>query len=352
MKRKEQKRRLSLTLLFGFVIFCILLISILVAAVIVYVLARFGFSADAASFGVAEAVLFMAAVSLVVGLGVTLLFSKLPLAPLNRIVTQLNRLASGDFKARLRFRKPLDAQSTFAEVSESFNKLACELENTEMLRSDFIDHFSHEFKTPIVSIAGFARLLRQGELSEAQKQEYLEIIEQESLRLSSMATNVLALTKVENQTILSNVREFNLSEQLRTCVLLLERKWSGKELELQLEFDEHTICADEELLMEVWVNLLDNAVKFAPVGHTVRLAVAEKEDRIRVSVSNTGSEIPPEEQPRVWSKFYQGDASHATPGNGVGLAIVKRVVELHGGEVHLESENEVTTFLVELPKSQ
>lgn len=142
--------------------------------------------------------------------------------------------------------------------------MAEELENTQMLRSDFINNFSHEFKTPIVSIAGFAKLLRRGNLTDAQKEEYLAIIEEESLRLAAMATNVMNLTKVENQTILTDLTTFNLSEQIRACVLLLEEKWSRKELDLDLEFPEYTIRANEELLKQVWINLLDNAIKYSP----------------------------------------------------------------------------------------
>lgn len=131
-----------------------------------------------------------------------------------------------------------------------------------MLRSDFINNFSHEFKTPIVSIAGFAKLLRRGNLTDEQKEEYLEVIEEESLRLSAMANNVLNLTRVENQTILTEVTRFNLSEQIRGAVLLLAEKWTPKNLYMDMQFGEHMICANEELLKQVWINLLDNAIKF------------------------------------------------------------------------------------------
>lgn len=352
MKKETRKQRFSLALLFGTITFCILLVSLLVAAVIVFVLSGLGITADASGFDATQTVILMAAVSLVVGVGLTLLSVKVPLEPLNRVVTQLNRLASGDYKARLSFEKPLGAHPGFAQMSESFNKLACELENTELLRSDFINNFSHEFKTPIVSISGFAKLLRRGDLTEADRREYLQIIEQESMRLSALATNVLNLTKVENQAILTNVTAFNLSEQLRACVLLLENKWTEKQLELQLDFGEHTVCADEELLMEVWLNLLDNAVKFSPAGHTVQVCIREQGQRLQVDIRNTGSQIPPEKQERIWNKFYQGDESHAAQGNGVGLAIVRRVVQLHQGSVSVTSANEVTTFTVELPKTQ
>ena len=229
--------------------------------------------------------------------------------------------------------------------------MAQELESTEMLRSDFINNYSHEFKTPIVSIAGLAKVLKRGNLSREEQEQYLSAIEEESMRLSYMATNVLSLTKVENQTILSDVSEYNLSEQIRSCMLLLENKWSKRDIELQLDFGEHMICANEELLKQVWINLLDNAVKFTPDGHTIQVRISETDYRIAVDVINTGIEIPQESLPKIFNKFYQADESHATQGNGVGLAIVKRIAELHGGRVSVTSENEVTAFTVELPQN-
>ena len=233
---------------------------------------------------------------------------------------------------------------------DSFNTTAQELEGTEMLRSDFINNFSHEFKTPIVSIAGFAGLLKQGNLDEQEQKEYLNIIESESRRLAYMATNVLNLTKVENQTILTDVSVFNLSEQLRTCVLLLEAKWEQKNLEMNLELEEHTISGNQELLRQVWVNLLDNAIKFSPEGQSVEISAAEEESSVAVSITNTGSYIPQEQQSAIFRKFYQADHSHNTEGNGIGLAVVKRVVELHGGSIRVESNPSFTKFTVTLPK--
>ena len=235
------------------------------------------------------------------------------------------------------------------ELADSFNKMAEELENTEMLRSEFINNFSHEFKTPIVSIAGFAKLLKRGDLTEEQREEYLDIIEEESLRLSRMATNVLNLTRVENQAILTNVTEFNLSEQLRGCVLLLERKWEKKGLSFQLEFGEYMISANEELLREVWINLLDNAIKFSPDGAVIEVEIREYDGTIWVSVANMGSVIPEESIEKIFHKFYQVDESHSLEGSGVGLAIVKRVLTLYQGSISVRSGEGRTVFTAELP---
>lgn len=349
MKRKEHKERFALTLLFAFVIFCILLISVLFAALIVFVLNEFGVIAEAGAPHGTQPLILMTVICLLIGVAVAAFVGRVPLRPLNRLITQMNRLASGDYRARLSFGRPIGTHPSFVEITESFNKMAEELESTEMLRSDFINNFSHEFKTPIVSIAGFAKLLKRGDLSPEQQREYLDIIEVESLRLAYMATNVLDLTKVENQTILSEVSTFNLSEQLRSCVLLLENKWTKKEVDFDLEFGEFPIQANEELLKQVWINLLDNAIKFSPEGGMIEVKVFQKEDCVGVSVINSGNEIPPQSRKKIFNKFYQVDESHASEGNGIGLAIVKRVVELHQGTVELECGGGLVAFTVMLP---
>lgn len=351
MKQKIQREHFALSVLFSIVIFLIQLISLVIAGVIAYLLMKLGVLSG---FGISKEgggllLLFMVLISLITGVVVVALTNRIPLKPLHRIIDRLNQLASGDFRARLEFGRPLKDISGFAELSDSFNTMARELESTELLRSDFINNFSHEFKTPIVSIAGFAKLLRRGNLTEAQKDEYLAIIEEESLRLSAMATNVLNVTKVENQTILTDVTTYNLSEQLRSCVLLLEDQWSRKNLSLDLEFEEYTISANEELLKQVWINLLDNAIKFSPPTGEILLRIAQKENTLQVSVTNFGSEIPADKQDKIFNKFYQADESHAAKGNGLGLAIVRRVVELHRGTVRVDSADGKTTFTVSLP---
>lgn len=352
MKRRKHSRHFGLMFLFTVVVFIALLINSAISALTVFLFIRCGMLSvviesvpDSGSL-----ILINALISIPIGVFVALAAVKFLLKPVRNLINGMDALAAGDYKIRMKAGIIMRRYPAFVEVSESFNKLAEELENTELLRSDFINNFSHEFKTPIVSIAGFAKLMKRGNLSPEQHQEYLDVIEEESIRLSYMASNVMSLTKVENQTILSDVTEFNLSEQIRSCILMLHRKWESKNLDLQLDFGEHQICANEELLKEVWINLLDNAIKFTPEGHTIRLLIIERGDTIMVDVMNTGSEISPEDQKRIFNKFFQADRSHATQGNGVGLAVVKRIVELHGGEISVSSENEVTVFSVILPK--
>lgn len=347
---KKRAHRLALTLLAAAVLAVLQLLAVGIAAVVVTVLARVGVLGHGE---IDRVVVFMALISLVLGILITVFSSLVFLRPVNRLVSQMNRLARGVYRARITFGKPLRDHPTFREIADSFNKMAQELENTEMLRSDFINNFSHEFKTPIVSITGFAKLLKRGDLSQEQRQEYLDIIEMESLRLSAMATNVLDMTKVENQTILTDVTRFNLSEQIRgSLLLLLEGKWRGKEVDFTLEFGEHMIMANQVLLKHVWVNLLDNAIKFTPQGGSVAVEIQEQGEALAVTVRNTGSRIAPEQMEKIFHKFYQADESHATEGNGIGLALVKKIVQLHGGTVEVESSEEGTAFTAILPRKQ
>ena len=355
MTRTERRERLTISLVISLFVFAALFIATVIVGAAVLILLHYDLLVAASSAeGLTLFVILLMLASLVVGGVVSWLLIRMPLGPVNKLINGLDRLASGRFDTRMvpekRYEKKLYELRVIGALTTSFNTLAKELEHTEMLRSDFINNFSHEFKTPIVSIAGFAKLLKRGNLTEEQKTEYLDIIEEESLRLSAMATNVLNLTKVENQAILTDKSEYNLSEQLRTCVLLLEAKWERKRLEPELDFEEIRIEGSEELLKEVWINLLDNAVKFAPEGSSILLKAEETPEAVTVTVKNEGPDIPPEAMNKIFNKFYQADESHAAEGNGVGLAIVKRVAELHGGTVAVASSGGITSFSVTLPK--
>ena len=350
-KSKGNKHYLSLGLLVFMVLFVIQFATVLVALAGLVVLVQTGVITVEwiENLNTGRMILLLAAVDTFIGFVVVITATTIPLRPVSNLILQMNRLASGDFQARLKFGRLLTSHPAFAELTDSFNKMAEELGNTEMLRNDFINNFSHEFKTPIVSVAGFAKVLKRGGLTPEQQAEYLNIIEAESLRLSYMATNVLNLTRIENQSILTNVSRFNLSEQIRSCILLLEHKWAPKELEWKLDFGELEIWGNEELLKQVWINLIDNAVKFSAHWDIVEIRLAQKEQEIRVSVINSGPEIPAEAREKIFNKFYQADESHSSEGNGVGLAIVKRVAQLHGGRALARSQGGITEFTVELP---
>lgn len=352
MNEFEKKHRLSVTLIFTGISFVLFFVTMLIIDVAIMLFIRAGILQ--AGQNVPEStgyyLMVIALSSIVLGSVLAAVFGRYLLIPVNKMINAMNRLAAGDFKTRMTGKGRLARTPAGRELVHSFNRMASQLENTQILRSDFINNFSHEFKTPIVSIAGFAKLLRKGNLTREEELEYLQIIEDESLRLSSIATNVLNLTRIENQDILTDVSEYNLSEQLRSCVLLLERKWTQKKLELNPDFGEHNIKASSELMKQVWLNILDNAIKFTPEYGEIEITVEENADKISVRILNTGSSIPPEKQENIFRKFYQADESHTAEGNGLGLAIVHKIVELHKGSIKVESPGEYTAFTVNLPK--
>lgn len=351
-REKEKKGRLALTILVTACVAFTLLLAVGIAFLIVshFLINDMIPSAIPYTPKYKSALIFMLVITMMVGIVLAAFLTRNLLIYVNRIINRMNRLASGDYSARLSYGKPICLHPTVIEIVSSFNQMAEELEKTEMLRMDFINNLSHEFKTPIVSIAGFAKMLKKENLSEEQRKEYLDIIEEEARRLADMASNVLKMTKVENQTILTDISKFNLSEQIRSSILLLEENWNKKNLEFDLEFQEYEIYANEELLKEVWINLLHNAIKFSPSDETIGIHVEDIGKRYRVRISNKGEEISKEKREKLFQKFYQADESHATEGYGVGLAIVKRVVELHKGNIDVECKEGKVSFLVELPK--
>lgn len=285
--------------------------------------------------------------SVVIGSTLAAILSSRILNPLRETIRVAKRLGEGDFSVRVH-----DDDGIFevAELQEAFNNMADDLEKTEIFRKDFISNFSHEFKTPIVSIRGFAHQLRYGDLSKERREEYLEIISKESDRLTHMASRILLLSQYENQTIVAGKTEYDLDEQLRHCILLLEKQWDKKGLVLDLELDTVRCYANEEMLAELWVNLIGNAVKFTPEGGTVGITLREDGQNAVVTISDTGIGMSDEIRARIFDKFYQGDSSHKSEGNGIGLTLVHRIVELCGGKITVTSKEGVgSTFTVTLP---
>ena len=271
--------------------------------------------------------------------------SKMFVKPMNDLVDGISKLAGGDYSHRLSEEK----RSFMKPVASSVNKLALELEKNEFVHSDFINNFSHEIKTPINSINGLISLLKKGNLPKEKQVEYLNIIEEETHRLSGITTNILMLSKLENQSIVPNKVDFNVSEQIRICVLLLEKKWNVKKLTLSLDFEEYDIKGNEDMLKHIWMNLIDNAIKFSNENGNLNINLNKRSKYLCVEIENTGSEIKEEDKDRIFNKFYQTDTTHTKEGNGIGLSIVKRIVDLHDGKIYVESGNNVTKFSVYLP---
>lgn len=324
----------------------ILLVSIVIAGVAAYLLVRFGVLPPDVGSNMPLSVILALAVCLISGLLLTLAAGSITLRPLKAFVSATKVISGGDFNVRL----PVAGPQEMRNLAEGFNEMARELGSIETLRHDFVSNISHEFKTPVASIRGFAKLLQKEGLTPRQRQEYIEIIISESERLSNLCSNSLLLSRLDNTQIVTEQSEFMLDEQLRRCILSLGPLLDAKGLAAEVSLPEARIYANEEMLHHVWLNLLNNAIKFSPPGGEITVVLAVGHNNVSVSVSDCGCGMDSQTLKHIYDRFYQGDPSRATEGSGLGLALVKRVLELCRGEISVDSAvGAGTTFTVTLP---
>ncbi|MBO7252911.1 MAG: HAMP domain-containing histidine kinase [Oscillospiraceae bacterium] len=273
--------------------------------------------------------------------------------PVRQIMDALNKVMQGDFAVRIPPVKEFAGETGFNEIIKAINAMTAELQGTETLRTDFIANVSHELKTPLAVMGNYATMLQQPGISEADRIEYSKAISHSSRRLAALITNILKLNKLENQQIFPKHEEYDLSGQLCEVLLQFEDAWEAKELAIDTAIDDDIrLCSDAELLSLVWNNLISNAVKFTPPGGTIRVTLNANERDVVVSVSDTGCGIRPDVGKYIFEKFYQGDTSHATQGNGLGLALVKRVVDILQGEICVQSTPGLgSTFTVRIRRN-
>ena len=255
-----------------------------------------------------------------------------------KIITEATeKIMAGDFSVRVKPMHSLGMEG-FNQIAMAINKMVEELGSVETLRTDFIANVSHEMKTPLAVMQNYGTLLQSPDLSDEKRIEYAKGITDSSRRMADMMTNILKLNRLENQQIYPQVSEFDLSEQLCECLLQYENVWEKANIELETEIDENVrVKADAELLSHVWNNLFSNAFKFTPSGGKVTVSLSATEHYATVKVSDTGCGMTPEVGAHIFEKFYQGDTSHSVQGNGLGLALVKRVIDIMQGEIHVES---------------
>ncbi len=268
--------------------------------------------------------------------------------PVTQLTAATRRIKEGDFTVRL----PGSKQGEMGELMRSFNSMTEELSRTAYLQKDFISSISHEFRTPIASIKGFARLLQMPGVDENARQEYVELIAQESDRLSRLSNTLLRLSALERQMAPASLSTFRLDEQLRQVILQLEPAWAPQEIGWQLELEPVTIESDAEMLVQVWINLIQNAVKFSEKGSTIEIA-ATMTDKAQVSITDHGIGMSEETLSRMFDRFYQGDTSRSREGVGLGLCLVKRIVDILGGSIRVRSApGQGCTFRITLPLRQ
>lgn len=268
---------------------------------------------------------------------------------LDTISEAIRKVASGDYGFKIKTEKV----NELTPVYEDFNKMSADLESVQMLRNDFINNYSHEFKTPIASINGFASLLLEKNVSEEERKQYLEIIVEESSRLSKLAANTILLSKLNSQQIITDVEKYDLSEQLRQCSIILSKAWLDKKIKFVCELPDVDFYGNKELMQHLWINILGNAVKYTPSGGKIYVNIMSDEEYIKVEISDTGEGMDEETIQHLFEPYYQGDTSHSRQGLGLGLAICKRIVELCGGRISVQSKKGAgSAFTVILPKNK
>ncbi len=266
------------------------------------------------------------------------------------IIDALERIARGDFSVRLE--NEFQDNQMVSKLATSVNKMALELDQMENMRQEFISNVSHEIQSPLTSIRGFAQALENDQLSLEERHHYLSIIENESTRLARITEDLLKLASLESDQVRFELRPHRLDKQIRNLILACEPQGMDKEINMDVSLDEVTITADEDLLSQVWINLIHNSIKFTPHNGRVRIGLNQQEDQIQCIITDTGAGISKEDQAHIFERFYKADKSRrrSNGGSGLGLSIVKKIIEIHKGTIEVESKiGAGTTFTVSLP---
>lgn len=348
---KQTKKRLipkfSLAFTLVALVFFVMLLSVLSAGLIAYILIKLGIMDSGGTPSPKRAISVMVYISIFLGVVIATLLSRRSVKPIRDMMKATEKVAQGDFSVMVygSFVFELD------ELAGSFNKMVQELKGIETLRGDFVRNFSHEFKTPITSIRGFARLLQAGDVSDEEKQEFLNIIVQESDRLVQLSTNVLNLSKIESTEIISEKTIYCLDEQIRLVIVMLEPKWSEKNLQFDIRLeDDIRIFGEKNLIHQIWVNLLDNAIKYTDYAGVIKAELFRSGQTAVFRLEDNGCGMNEETIGHIFDKFFQGDTSHSLAGNGLGLTLVRKIIELCEGTIEVQSElGKGSVFIVKLP---
>lgn len=338
------KRTLKTAAFFSALIFLILMVTMLLNVLFTILLFRTG----ALESQPREITLIVfAVVSVIVGMIFSRFAARRPISTIVEISEATKTIAKGNFDVELNENIRVTEIQTMAH---NFNLMTRELASTEILRNDFIENVSHEFKTPLASIEGYVTLLQRKGLSEEKRREYTDRILFNTKRLSALTGNILLLSRLENQEIEIKKESYSLDEQLREIILMYESQWSEKKLDLDIDLDSVICCGNKDLLAQVWQNLIGNAIKFVSDGGRIRVLLRQKQNSIEISVVDNGSGMSEDVMNRIYEKFYQGDTSRSSSGNGLGLTLAKRIVALHNGTISVSSkEGKGTAFTVAIP---
>lgn len=347
--KNAKKKHFTTHLVLVLFVFIILFASTVISDSIAYFLIDAGILPPLSEKRLPAVLVFVLLVSLFIGTILTIIAGTHFLRPLHELVAATKEVAEGNFNVKV----TLNGSREMNRLAAGFNEMTTELAGIEKLHTDFITNISHEFKTPIVSIRGFARRLKKPTITDQQREEYLDIIIAETERLTSMTSNITLLSNLENTESLFEKSPYSLDEQIRTAILLLEPQLEKKHLQLKISLQPVRIMGNQEMISHVWINLLGNAVKFSPEGSTIEVKLRAVENYANISISDEGIGMDEEVKKHIFDKFYQGDDSRVTEGSGLGLSLVKKILQLCGGKITVESElGNGSCFMVSLPISE
>lgn len=346
----EHKLSVKLRLKLAYIFFNVLLIANILTAITFYLLTFFKILIFPGKLGTFGYIVAMLITSLIIGTFFGYFLSKRYLRPLKQLSDASKKIAEGDFSVNIEKLEPKDGDTELDELIKNFNIMVQKLSKIETLRSDFIANVSHEFKTPLATIQGYVTLLEDDKLTNEERKHYLGIIFDATKKLTNLSSNILKITKLENQEVEINKTEYNLSEQLREVIILLQASWEKKNIEFNLDLPDCMIISDEELLQQVWMNVISNAIKFSYESGKIYINLVSHSNYIIVTIKDCGCGMDEETVAHVFDKFYQGDKSHSKEGNGLGLSLVKRILDICLCKIKIESKlNEGTTVTITLP---
>lgn len=352
MSKNKDKVSLKLRIQLTVIFFNILLMSAIITAIIFYVLSIFHILIEPGRPGSIGLIIAMLLTSIIIGTSFGYFLSKRYLKPIKQLSDATKKIASGDFSVSIDEIEYQDDETEICMLIKNFNIMALKLSKIETLRSDFIANVSHEFKTPLSTIQGYVTLLEDDKLTKEEKAKYIKIIYDATSKLTNLTSNILKISKIENQSLEIVKEPFNVSEQLREVIILLQASWEKKNIEFVLNLEDTIIYSDAELLQQVWMNILNNAIKFSNENSKINVLVKNIEKAVLIEITDYGCGMDNETVEHMFEKFYQGDKSHSKEGNGLGLALCKNIIELCKGKIYATSSLNIgTTVTVEIPSN-
>lgn len=352
--RKNEKFRIPLRNYFAFIFIMILCFACIVAGMIVCSAFLLFYDGEVTVKVVVIICLLVCLLVAIIGSVIMWFGSSYLIKPIIKLRDGFRQVTDGNFqvsiKRNTKYRGTYQYSNEIDELTENFNRMVKELNNMDYMRKDFMSNVSHEVKTPVAAITGFTEILLDGGLSEEEQKEYLALVNEQSIRLSNLCENMLRLSRLDNQEIVPQEDIVQIDEQIRKTVILLSEKWKEKYMEFHLDLEKIRIKSNKDLLSQVWLNLIDNAIKYSDAGRSIWIKESSNESEIVVVIKDEGIGIDSDKKDWIFDKFYQCDESHKKKGNGLGLSIVKRIVTMLSGTIQCESEmGKGTEFIVRIP---